>query len=185
MNEALEITEKQVEQIRKKDRNTIELIYKQTYPMVERYILKNSGTHTDAQDIFQDAFYLLLKKAENTDFTLTSKTSTFLVGISRNLWLKKLTRKGVNFDELRIEQTLEDDIDSTDIEHISRIKLMHNCLLKIGEPCRTILEQFYFLQTSMKDIAKMLHYANANTAKNQKYKCFMRLRKMMIVRKND
>jgi hypothetical protein len=32
----------------------------------------------------------------------------------------------------------------------------------------------------MKEIAKMLHYTNANNAKNQKYKCFVRLKKMVL-----
>ncbi len=49
---------------------------------------------------------------------------------------------------------------------------------KLGEPGRTILELYYYHGKSMEEIAKMLHYKNSATAKNLKYKCLLRLKKI-------
>jgi len=177
-----QITAEIIDKIRKQDRKTLSDIYKEIYPMVEKYILENSGSRDDAQDIFQDAFYILIKKVEDTTFELTSKLSTFLFGISKNLWLKKLTKKQLDKDDYsnEIEAGLISDEDE---QNLDKNKAMKKCIDLLGEPCKTIIVQFYFLQTSMKEIAEMLHYTNANNAKNQKYKCFVRLKKMMLKEK--
>lgn len=147
--------------------------------MVEKYVIDNSGSGDDARDVFQDAMYLLIKKSEDVAFELTSKLSTFLFGVSKNLWLKQLTKK--NLDQKDYAESLDlDDIDEEDLDQLSKNKKMKDCIEDLGEPCKTIIVQFYFNQTSMKEIADMLHYTNANNAKNQKYKCFMRLKKMML-----
>ncbi|MEO7490643.1 MAG: hypothetical protein ABIU77_26235 [Ferruginibacter sp.] len=39
------------------------------YPAVKKYIIANSGTKEDAEDIFQDALVVLYKKAHDADFT--------------------------------------------------------------------------------------------------------------------
>ncbi|MFT4602879.1 MAG: RNA polymerase sigma factor (sigma-70 family) [Arenicella sp.] len=174
-----EITAEILQKIRLQDRKTLSDIYKEVYPMVEKYILDNSGNGDDAQDIFQDAYYILIKKVEDVSFQLTSKLSTFLFGISKNLWLKKLTKK--QLDKADYSNEIQSELISEDEElKLSKNKAMKKCIDLLGEPCKTIIVQFYFLQTSMKEIAEMLHYTNANNAKNQKYKCFVRLKKMML-----
>lgn len=153
--------------------------------MVEKYILTNNGTKADAQDIFQDAMYLLIKKAEAPDFSLSSKITTFLFGIGKNLWLKQLAKHKTVDREPDPNEVYEEsetvlEIEEAGYEQLDRVKWMKKCLVALGEPCKTILEQFYFLKTPMKRIAEMLHYTNSNNAKNQKYKCFMRLKKMVL-----
>lgn len=167
-----------IQKIREQDSNTLKAVYKEVYPMVKKYIIKNSGSEDDAADVFQDALYLLIKKCENPGFELTSKLSTFVVGIAKNLWLKKLTKSKVDLasyqDELIIENL--DDNESIQLERASFVK---RCIDALGEPCKTIIVQFYFEQASMQEIAESLKYTNANNAKNQKYKCLMRLKKMI------
>jgi len=74
-----------IEKIRKEDRKTLSKIYEETYPMVAKYVRENSGSEADAQDVFQDGFYLFIQKVNHSEIELTSKISTFLFGISRNL----------------------------------------------------------------------------------------------------
>jgi len=170
-----------VQKIKERDHETLKKVYKEIYPMVKKYVLSNNGILADAQDIFHDALYIMIQKAKSPDFILTSKLSTFVVGISRNLWLKRLNEQKSNrtlsqdnlFD--KVEQ-----IEDTEYHKLAHVKQLKKSLIALGEPCKTILEQFYFLQTPMKQIAKMLHYTNANNAKNQKYKCFMRLKKIVL-----
>jgi RNA polymerase sigma factor (sigma-70 family) len=167
-----------LDKIRKQDTTMLAAIYKEIYPMVEKYILDNSGCPDDARDIFQDAMYLLIKKVEDTNFQLTSKLSTFVFGIGKNLWLKKLTKKKIDHKEYEREVKLT-EIDDEDLQKLDQTKLMKESIDQLGEPCKTIIVQFYFYKTSMQEIAQMLNYTNANNAKNQKYKCFVRLKKLM------
>ncbi|UKN03545.1 sigma-70 family RNA polymerase sigma factor [Paracrocinitomix mangrovi] len=154
-------------------------VYKEVYPMVEKYVIKNNGSSDDAKDVFQDAIYLLIKKAGQEGFELTSKLSTFLFGIGKNLWLKKLTKNKI--DPKSYEAEIEDNnLPEEDFTQLERKKKVKECIEALGEPCKTIIVQFYYFKTSMQEIAKMLNYTNANNAKNQKYKCFLRLKKMML-----
>ena len=179
MNPNQHISAEMIECIRKEDRKMLSKIYAETYPMVAKYVRENSGTEADAQDVFQDGFYLFIKKVKHSDFELTSKISTFLFGISRNLWLKELTKKKLNESDYKAE--LEVGLIEED-EHqlLAQNKLMKKCIDLLGEPCKTIIVQFYFFQASMQEIAEKLNYTNANNAKNQKYKCFVRLKKMVL-----
>jgi predicted DNA-binding protein YlxM (UPF0122 family) len=44
----------------------------------------------------------------------------------------------------------------------------------------TILEDYYLHKKSMQEIAEKFGYTNAENAKNQKYKCLMRLKKLFF-----
>lgn len=155
--------------------------------MVQKYVMANRGSEQDAQDIFQDAYYLFVTKIQAPDFQLTALPSTFIYGISKNLWLKTLTQKQIDLDLLDKENQLNESIEEeeNDWNKINRVKQMKNSIMALGEPCKTILEQFYFLRTSMKKIAELLHYSNPEHAKNQKYKCFIRLKKLMAAHIED
>ncbi len=167
-----------VEKIRNGDNKSLNLVYGQVYPMVEKYIIENSGSKDDAKDVFQDAMFIFMKKIEQTNFELSSKLSTFIYGISKNLWLKKLTKKKVDNAELKSEfefDLLEDDLTFK----LEKLKIVKLCIERLGEPCQTIIIQFYYFKQTMKEIAEKLHYSNAENAKNQKYKCLIRLKKMI------
>tara|TARA_B110000046_G_C13012649_1_gene407366 strand:+ start:1391 stop:1918 length:528 start_codon:yes stop_codon:yes gene_type:complete len=161
-----------VDQIRARDRKTLTSVYKDAYPMVEKYILNNSGSKNEAQDIFQDALYVLIKKTADKNFILTAKVSTFLFGVGKNLWLKQLSAHKIDAKELATENEYHDQVVVEDPGKLVKVKHMNACIAALGEPCNTIITKFYFLITPMKRIAEMLHYTNANNAKNQKYKCF-------------
>lgn len=169
-----------VARIRKQDPKTLALIYKETFPMVLKHVAANNGSKEDAQDVFQDAFYLLIQKTNDPGFELTSQVSTFLMGISKNLWLKKITKNTINPALYKEEVLLHEELpDSEDEIKLARVKRMTESLNSLGEPCKTLLVQYYFFKQTMKDIAHLLHYTNPENAKNQKYKCLQRLKRMI------
>jgi hypothetical protein len=53
-------------------------------------------------------------------------------------------------------------------------------MMNLGEPCRSLIDAFYLQKKSMTDIASFFGYTNADNAKNQKYKCLMRLKKLFF-----
>ncbi len=58
--------------------------------------------------------------------------------------------------------------------------IMRSAMGKIGEPCKSLLEAFYVHHKNMIEIASFFGYTNADNAKNQKYKCLMRLKKLFF-----
>jgi DNA-directed RNA polymerase specialized sigma24 family protein len=78
-----------------------------------------------------------------------------------------------------LEETLpvEEDVE----RHEQRNKdflVMEQSLKSLGEPCKSLLEAYYLEKKNMVDIAMDFGYTNADNAKNQKYKCLMRLKKI-------
>ena len=58
------------------------------------------------------------------------------------------------------------------------LNLAEQCLEKLGDPCKSMLELYYYNKMSMEEITITLNYKNANTAKNLKYKCMNRLKRL-------
>ena len=59
-------------------------------------------------------------------------------------------------------------------------KKMESALQLLGEPCKTIMEDFYIHNRSMQEICERFGYTNADNAKTQKYKCLQRLKKLFF-----
>ncbi|HMP88139.1 MAG TPA: sigma-70 family RNA polymerase sigma factor, partial [Lacibacter sp.] len=58
--------------------------------------------------------------------------------------------------------------------------MMDKALQHLGEPCKSLLEAYYVQKKQMLEIAEHFGYTNADNAKNQKYKCLMRLKKLFF-----
>ncbi len=164
------------------DRIAIEKIYRENFPSIQAFILKNSGYADDAKDIFQEAMIILFQKAKLDSFVLTCQIKTFLYSVCRRLWLKKLQRENrhnhVN-DLLKETVAVDDEIEVNEKQN-AEMTLMEKALSKIGEPCKGILEAFYIQKKTMPEIAEAFEYTNADNAKTQKYKCLNRLKKIFF-----
>ncbi len=168
------------------DSKAIETIYKQNYNMVQSFILNNNGSYDDARDIFQEAMIALYEKTKSDSFVLTCKINTYVYSVCRRLWLKRLQQLGKFSGSVEIlEETVSVD---EDIEiHKKRdaeYNIMEHALGSMGEPCKSLLEGYYIKKMDMQSLAIEFGYTNADNAKNQKYKCLMRLKKMFFAQYN-
>lgn len=162
----------------------IKSIYKLYFPTIARMIVNNNGSEEEAKDIFQEAVLVLYDKVTQNKFELNSKLSTFLYAVSRRLWLKQLSRKGnvANTSDISdFEDILhvEEDIERQQ-ENELKFDQMNLALQELGEPCRTLLKDFYIKNLSMKDIQEKFGYTSTDNAKTQKYKCLQRLKKIFF-----
>jgi RNA polymerase sigma factor (sigma-70 family) len=164
------------------DVEATKLIYKENYPIIRYLVVNNSGDEDEAKDIFQEALIVLFEKAKKGNFELQSKISTYLYSVARRLWLKKLqsnSSKSAIADHIEETVAVEDDVEFHENQN-QQLELMHEALAKIGEPCKSLLEAYYFNKQQMNDIANQFGYTNADNAKNQKYKCLVRLKKLFF-----
>ncbi len=169
------------------DRKAIESIYRAHYSMIQTLIINNSGTSDDARDIFQEAIIVLYEKAKSGSFELHAQLKTYLYAVSRRLWLKKLAfNKRYSGDLANAPESIATDDDIEIYEHRSQdFELMERALQHLGEPCKELLENYYIRKKNMSEIAKEFGYTNAENAKNQKYKCLMRLKKIFFGNYNN
>ena len=170
----------------KDDTKAIETIYKNNFNMVQTFVINNNGNYDDARDIFQEAMIALYEKAKSDSFVLTSKISTYVYSICRRLWLKRLQQLGRysnQIDSLEETVAVEDDLEYHEKKNAEFV-IMDRALNSLGEPCKSLLDGFYVKKIDMQALAKEFGYTNADNAKNQKYKCLMRLKKLFFAQYN-
>ncbi len=52
-----------------------------------------------------------------------------------------------------------------------RIEILNKCIAELGKTCQKVLMYYYFDRRSMNEIAEIMGFASADTAKTKKYKC--------------
>lgn len=165
----------------KNDRKAIETIYRENYNLIQALILNNNGTAEDAKDVFQEAMIVLYEKVQSGNFELNCQIKTFVYSVSRRIWLKRLMQQNRFLISDNHEEMVS--IDEEAEEHEKRnaeFLMMEKAMSGLGEPCKSLLEAFYMQKRTMLEIAAGFGYTNAENAKNQKYKCLMRLKKLFF-----
>lgn len=168
------------------DARAVETIYKQNFSLVQTFVLNNNGTYDDARDIFQEAMIVLYENSKSESFELTCKIKTYIYSICRRLWLKRLqqlNRFASQVENLEETVAVEEDIELNEKKNVD-FAIMERALGSLGEPCKSILESYYLHKKDMTEIAENFGYTNADNAKNQKYKCLMRLKKLFFAQYN-
>jgi RNA polymerase sigma factor (sigma-70 family) len=180
--------DKLVEQLRIGDENALKQVYRSYFKQVQHFVISNNGSEDDARDIYQDAICVLYEMMRKPSFELSCSVGTYIYSVSRNLWLKELRKKSNG--DLRLKD--EDDHAEVNTEEETelfllkegRIDKINESMKELGEPCNTILSDFFYHKLSMEEISEKMGYTNAENAKNQKYKCFIRLKKIFMANSN-
>jgi RNA polymerase sigma factor (sigma-70 family) len=127
------------------DSRVLSEIYSKHFPEVKSYIVKNSGTETDAKDIFQDALVITYQKLKSGSLSLECSLATYIFAVSRNLWMNSLRKrkKTIVIDKRsEISENLEKSI-LLEIELEERTSLYHKYFLKLGNSCQELLNYFF------------------------------------------
>lgn len=151
------------------------------FPVVKKFVLKNSGTKQEAEDVFQDALIIFFNKAKRVEFELTSTINTYLFSVSRLIWMEELRKKNKQLTTHGFikEEFYDNDQLQQEVETDAKLKKVQGAVDKLGEKCRQLLEMFYHQKKSMKDIAKSLGFATEKVAKNQKYRCIEKAKEFL------
>jgi len=155
-------------------------IYQENFLAISTYIKKNRGKPEDAEDIFQDGLMAFYEQVIKGNFKGTSTIRTYLFAICKNTWIKRLRKAstqreiyGKEEDFPQAEDLILDQI-ITDEES----KLLASFLDQIGKDCKKVLLFYYYERKRMKEIAKVLGFANEQVAKNKKNRCLKKLKEL-------
>jgi len=163
-------------------KDALNKLYKAYYAMVLQFILNNNGDEDDAKDVYQEAIIVLYNKIKEGNFELSSKLKTYIYSVCRRIWLKKLnlnSKKTGNITDYEDVLIVEEDVVEHEEKDAAFVK-MQSALDHLGEPCKTIIQDFYIHDLSMQDICEKFGYTNTDNAKTQKYKCLQRLKKIFF-----
>ena len=173
-------------------------LYQYYYGFVENYVLKNNGTKEDAQDIFQETLIVFLEKLKKDDFYLTASLKTYIIAISKNMWLNSLRKdkKTIVYSFAHAENADENENEFTinsleknsfvlsqafDIELENEkpmIDKLGDYFSRLTSHCQNLLSTIIEEQKSADEIQKEFGYTPRHNLRNQKHKCVNQLKKV-------
>lgn len=169
--------------IKEGDDSYLRMLYEQNREVFLKWVNQHySCSETEAKDIYQQAFSILYFNVKDGKITsITSSIRTYLFGIAKNL-LRKKNQETSKLTSLDNEiNTLTDDLDYYQIgEKNDKAKLINTLLEKLGDPCKSILNMFYFKKFAMEAIAERMGYKNEQSMKKKKSLCLKQLREILL-----
>ena len=171
-----------IDGLKRQDSLIIRYVYKEYYPTIKFLITTNSGTDTDAEDVFQDALVVLYRKIARENLVLTSSFKTFLYSICRNLWLQRLDRRVFRNEFLELEDLGElQDISYSEQpeDDQEKYRLFQQHFFRLGDDCQKVLKLF-MNKTSLKEIADIMGFKTEKYAKTRKFMCKEKLKNSII-----
>jgi RNA polymerase sigma factor (sigma-70 family) len=168
----------------KNDEKVLKQLYLETIPSVKTYILKNSGTETDAQDIFQEALLAIFQKAQSGKLQINGDFQPYLFAVCRNLWLmqlRKKSQKGVTSMDERQHMIMIDSFGEAEqtANQYARLRLLEEQLQQLGEGCSNLLK-LAWSGKPLEEVAKLLNNSYAYIRK-KKSEC---MGKLLVLVKN-
>jgi len=162
--------------------SAIFFIYQEYSNTIQSFILANSGSQQDAEDIFQETVVNFIDMVKKNRFRGEASVKTFLVAIARNLWLNELKKRERSDIREKVFEKSREDAEMDVSQYIADREVKQQflgVLEKLGEPCKKLLTLFYYENLSMKDIVHHLHYENEQVVRNKKYKCLQSLTELV------
>lgn len=161
---------------------SVKAIYRNHFESLCWYVMNNSGSRQDAEDVFQEVVVNFIDLVQKDKFRGESTVKTFLFSLNRHTWLNELKRRG---RALAREEKYERGQERTELDTSHFIAdregkaEVTRLVGELGETCRKILLLFYYENLSMREILETLHYENEQVVRNKKYKCLKQLEQMI------
>ena len=166
----------------KRTDETIKAIYRDHFESLCWYVINNSGSRQDAEDVFQEVVITFIDLVQKDRFRGESAVKTFLYSISRHTWLNELKRRGraLAREEKyeRGQERVEPDTSHLIGDREGKAEVIR-LVGQLGETCKKILLLFYYENLSITEILDTLDYENEQVVRNKKYKCLKQLEQMI------
>lgn len=164
------------------NKQVLEFIYKENYPNVRNYILKNNGMEADAKDIYQETILAAWLNIKEGRYTNRGEDSLggYIFQIAKFKWLDKVKSKRHQSTVRLVTEDYNDALSEdpvTDEIQEMRIDYLNALYGKLDKKCRQLLNMFYYEKKSFMVIGKEMDFDPASV-KTMKYRCMMKLKKM-------
>jgi DNA-directed RNA polymerase specialized sigma24 family protein len=156
------------------EEKALQYIYWDYFASTQKYIVMNSGSAEDAEDVFQEAVLIFLHKIRQPEFALTCSVKTYLYAICKRLWLSELSRrKGqpISADNLEISDADFLSSDDEAKQQEDQWNSLQVVMKQITQYCSKLLTEFFI------DGKISADFKNNHTRDNLKYKCLRQAQK--------
>lgn len=161
---------------------SIKVLYRNYFDGLCWYIMNNSGSRQDAEDIFQEVLVSFIELVQQDKFRGESSIKTFLFSLNRFTWLNELKRRGRALAREEKYEKAQDRVELDTSQHIAEREGKAEVLRivgELGETCKKILLLFYYENLSMREILDRTDYETEQVVRNKKYKCLKQLEQMV------
>lgn len=161
-----------LEGLKTNDNEVLNFIYRKYFPEIRFFVIKNSGSDEDAQDVFQEAIIIIYKKLRDGVLDLTCSFKTYLYSVCRIVWLKQLEKRKVKKDGFSDNQVFVDLQEGVEemAEEQERFKLYQKHFQTLHVDCQAILKMF-LKKVPLKEIAREMGIQSEKYLKKRKYQC--------------
>jgi RNA polymerase sigma factor (sigma-70 family) len=163
-----------IDGIRRHDKNVLKYVYRQYFPMVRYFIIRNQGSEEDAEDIFQEAMVAVCQRVKKKNLNLDCAFKTYLYSVVRHMWLQYLDRNRIQYEFSDMDEflMLEDKELYEDFQ--SKRAIYQKRFLELTDLCQKVLLMVVD-GVPYDEIARTLGYKGKRYAIKRKYECMKSL----------
>lgn len=179
-------TDNIIRRIHDGDTRALDKVYFDLKPAFVSYFQKQFNTTLDtALDLYQEsmaAVYNNITTGRLTSENLKdAKLSTYVTQVGKYIHMSHLRKRqpDLTFETDKVMALGDSLPDEEDSGKEDKLFIVRRTVEDMPYPCSKILNLFYFLQKSGKEIAKIMDYDNPDVVKSQIYKCKQKLREQI------
>ena len=168
--------------IQRKDSQAFSYMYQHFAPKILGYVLKNSGSQADAQEVIQESLLKVWQKVQDGKYESQGKLKSYVVTVGVNTWLETLrNRKRKPTDRLEDKEWQLADEGAIDlhqkVEKYKSLDALYVALSQLGEPCKSLIQLFHFEEMPLKEIAKQ-QQVEYGSLRKRIFDCRKKLKKL-------
>jgi RNA polymerase sigma-70 factor (ECF subfamily) len=170
------------ERLKKEDESVLIKVYESYRDEFISWLVKKYNCDIDeALEVYQNSILAFCENVRNkSKIVYTSTVKTYLFSLGKNKYSEyKRYRDRCDKDKSFPLIECEENINEEELlKYEDNLKKVQESLVILGEPCKSLLEMFYYHQKTCEEIGTLMEYKNEDTVKNQKRKCMIRLKKI-------
>lgn len=173
-----------VDGLEDRDNLIIKEIYDKFYPKIEWFVLNNSGTKEQAEDLFQEVLTDLWEKVKVDQIVLIVPFGGYIYPRCRFKWLNYLNRdphrknvaSSIEINDLEEYKDFVVNYFGDDLENLEerRLAIFNDCLKQLNENCRKMFK-LRFEGKKSKEIAEIMDRASSDAVNVAMFGCRRRL----------
>ncbi len=147
-------------------------IYDDFLPLVKRFVTREKGTDSDAEDVFNQVLMQLYARMKVKEFDIQSTFEGYLFTACKNIWRRELNKKS----RMRVtNQAFHEQVSATEdgaraILEQEKWELFEEKFTELSDNCKEILK-LHLDKVSGREIMERLGYASETTVRQRIFKC--------------
>lgn len=157
-----------------RDKEAIDLLYKNILPVVKKYVTRNSGTPDDAEDLFQEAVVSFYQSVMTGKFNSKYTVYGFVYKICLYRWINKERRDKKVAYKSDLEQGFEEtfsDIAVVEEEIEDEPSIFKRLMTPLGDKCKELLNYAIIKDMLIEDIQIRMNFPSKTAVSMQIGRC--------------